>query len=64
MVRSVANKPGHFVNTQFAKKLNRQWKLQKKKNVPDFGLKAEPVFDINGIMKTGTSCCVQTFQKT
>lgn len=49
--RVIANKPGHFVNTQFAKKLNRQWKLQKKKNVPDFDLTKEPVFDINGIMK-------------
>lgn len=47
----IANKPGHFVNTQFAKKLNRQWKLQKKKNVPDFDLNKEPVYDINGIMK-------------
>lgn len=47
----IANKPGHFVNTQFAKKLNRQWKLQKKKNVPDFDLSKEPVFDINGIMR-------------
>lgn len=47
----IANKPGHFVNTQFAKKLNRQWKLQKKKNVPDFDLHKEPVFDINGIMR-------------
>ena len=47
----IATKPGHFVNTQFAKKLNRQWKLYKKKNVPDFDLKAEPVYDINGIMK-------------
>lgn len=47
----IANKPGHFVNTQFAKKLNRQWKLQKKKNVPDFDLYKEPVFDINGIMR-------------
>ena len=47
----IANKPGHFVNTQFAKKLNRQWKLQKKKNVPDFDLTKEPVYDINGIMK-------------
>lgn len=46
----IANKPGHFVNTQFAKKLNRQWKLQKKKNVPDFDLTKEPVYDINGIM--------------
>ncbi|WP_277111708.1 bifunctional UDP-3-O-[3-hydroxymyristoyl] N-acetylglucosamine deacetylase/3-hydroxyacyl-ACP dehydratase [Chryseobacterium taklimakanense] len=47
----IANKPGHSVNTQFAKKLNRQWKLQKKKNVPDFDLTKEPVYDINGIMK-------------
>ncbi len=47
----IATKPGHFVNTQFAKKLNRQWKLQKKKNVPDIDLLKEPVFDINGIMR-------------
>jgi len=47
----IANKPGHYVNTQFAKKLDRQYKLQKRKNVPDFDLKAEPVYDINGIMK-------------
>lgn len=47
----IANKPGHFVNTQFAKKLNRQWKLQRKKNVPSFDLNKEPVYDINGIMK-------------
>lgn len=47
----IANKPGHFVNTQFAKKLNRQWKLMRKKNVPDFDLTKPPVFDINGIMK-------------
>jgi UDP-3-O-[3-hydroxymyristoyl] N-acetylglucosamine deacetylase/3-hydroxyacyl-[acyl-carrier-protein] dehydratase len=47
----IANKPGHFVNTQFAKKLNRQWKLQRKKNVPDFDIHKPPVFDINGIMK-------------
>ena len=47
----IANKPGHFVNTQFAKKLNRQWKLQKKKNVPDIDLNKEPVYDINGIMR-------------
>ncbi|WP_417429714.1 bifunctional UDP-3-O-[3-hydroxymyristoyl] N-acetylglucosamine deacetylase/3-hydroxyacyl-ACP dehydratase [Halpernia sp.] len=47
----IANKPGHLVNTQFAKKLNRQYKLQKRKNVPDFDLTKEPVYDINGIMK-------------
>ncbi|PIE50294.1 MAG: UDP-3-O-[3-hydroxymyristoyl] N-acetylglucosamine deacetylase [Flavobacteriales bacterium] len=47
----IANKPGHFVNTQFAKKLNRQWKMQKKKRVPNVDIYKEPVFDINGIMK-------------
>ncbi len=47
----IANKPGHFVNKQFAKKLNRQWKLHKKKNVTDFDLTKSPVYDINGIMK-------------
>ena len=47
----IANKPGHFVNTQFAKKLNRQWKLQRKKNVQDIDIYKEPVFDINGIMR-------------
>ncbi len=47
----IANKPGHFVNTQFAKKLNRHWKMLKKKNVPDFDIHKEPVFDINGIMR-------------
>lgn len=47
----IANKPGHYVNTQFAKKLNRHWKLLKKKNVPEFDLSKPPVFDINGIMR-------------
>lgn len=47
----IANKPGHFVNTQFAKKLNKYYKIQKKKNVPKFDLSKEPVYDINGIMK-------------
>lgn len=46
-----ANKPGHFVNTQFAKKLNKYYKAQKKKNIPTFDLTKEPVYDINGIMK-------------
>ena len=39
----IANKPGHFVNTQFAKKLNKYYKTQKKKNVPKFDLTKEPV---------------------
>jgi len=47
----IANKPGHYVNSQFAKKLYRQYKLQMKKKVPDFDLKSDPVYDINDIMK-------------
>lgn len=47
----IANKPGHFINTQFARKLNRYWKAEKKKNVPEFDLTKEPVYDINGVMR-------------
>ncbi|MCB9202947.1 MAG: bifunctional UDP-3-O-[3-hydroxymyristoyl] N-acetylglucosamine deacetylase/3-hydroxyacyl-ACP dehydratase [Flavobacteriales bacterium] len=46
----IATKPGHHVNTQFAKKINRLYKLHKRKNVPEFDLKAEPIYDINGVM--------------
>ncbi|QOR74886.1 bifunctional UDP-3-O-[3-hydroxymyristoyl] N-acetylglucosamine deacetylase/3-hydroxyacyl-ACP dehydratase [Cruoricaptor ignavus] len=49
--RVIANKPGHFVNTQFAKLLNRQWKQEKKKSVPQFDLSAEPLYDIKGVMR-------------
>lgn len=47
----IANKPGHFINTQFAKKLSKYYKALKKKNIPNFDLSKEPVYDINGIMK-------------
>lgn len=47
----IATKPGHHVNTQFAKKINRQYKLFKRKNIPEFDLKSDPIYDINGIMK-------------
>jgi len=47
----IANKPGHFVNTQFAKKLSRQYKLFKRKNVPEFDLTKPPVYDIKGVMR-------------
>ncbi len=47
----IANKPGHTVNTQFAKKLNRQYKLYKRKNVPEFDLSKPPAYDINEVMK-------------
>ncbi len=34
----IANKPGHFVNTQFAKKLSKIIKLEKRNKVPVFDL--------------------------
>ena len=46
----IANKPGHFVNTQFAKKLKKIIKLEKRNNVPSFDLSKPPVKDVNEIM--------------
>ena len=46
----IANKPGHFVNTQFAKKLAKIIKIEKRNNVPDVDLNQEPLMDINKIM--------------
>ena len=47
----IANKPGHLINTQFAKKLNKQIKIAKRKNVPEIDLNRDPLYDINGIME-------------
>lgn len=47
----IANKPGHQINTNFAKKLSKQIAIAKRKNVPEFDLTKEPVYDINDIMK-------------
>ncbi|MEH6656474.1 bifunctional UDP-3-O-[3-hydroxymyristoyl] N-acetylglucosamine deacetylase/3-hydroxyacyl-ACP dehydratase [Leeuwenhoekiella marinoflava] len=46
----IANKPGHYVNTQFAKKLKKIIKLEKRNNVPNFDLSKPPVKDVNAIM--------------
>ncbi len=46
----IANKPGHFVNTQFAKKLSKIIKIEKRNKVPQFDLNKEPLMDINKIM--------------
>ncbi|WP_109300752.1 bifunctional UDP-3-O-[3-hydroxymyristoyl] N-acetylglucosamine deacetylase/3-hydroxyacyl-ACP dehydratase [Aquimarina sp. AU474] len=46
----IANKPGHFVNTQFAKKLSKIIKIEKRNKVPQFDLFKEPLMDINKIM--------------
>ncbi|MGV7106052.1 bifunctional UDP-3-O-[3-hydroxymyristoyl] N-acetylglucosamine deacetylase/3-hydroxyacyl-ACP dehydratase [Flavobacterium sp. U410] len=46
----IANKPGHFVNTQFAKKMSKIIKLEERNNVPSYDINQEPVMDIHGIM--------------
>ena len=46
----IANKPGHHVNTQFAKKLSKLIKIEKRNKVPAFDLAKPPVKDVNEIM--------------
>lgn len=46
----IANKPGHFVNTQFAKKLSKIIANEKKNTIPEFNINQEPLMDINQIM--------------
>lgn len=47
----IANKPGHYINTQFAKKIAKIIKLEKRNNVPKYDLTAKPFMDITQIMK-------------
>ena len=46
----IANKPGHFVNTQFAKKMSKIIKNERRNNVPTIDLNQTPVMDVNQIM--------------
>ena len=46
----IANKPGHYVNTQFAKKLAKMIKLEKRNNVPKYDLNKTPLMDVSQIM--------------
>ena len=46
----IANKPGHKVNTEFAKKLSKIIKQEKRNNVPKYDLGQEPLMDVNEIM--------------
>ncbi|MEK8179948.1 bifunctional UDP-3-O-[3-hydroxymyristoyl] N-acetylglucosamine deacetylase/3-hydroxyacyl-ACP dehydratase [Flavobacterium buctense] len=46
----IANKPGHFVNTQFAKKLSKIIKIEQRNQVPVYDLNLEPLMDIHKIM--------------
>lgn len=46
----IANKPGHFLNTQFAKKVSKIIKNEKRNNVPNIDLNQPPLMDVNQIM--------------
>tara|TARA_B110001454_G_scaffold149274_1_gene138665 strand:- start:2293 stop:3684 length:1392 start_codon:yes stop_codon:yes gene_type:complete len=46
----IANKPGHLINTMFAKKLAKIIKLEKRNNVPTYDLNLPPLLDIHQIM--------------
>ena len=46
----IANKPGHYINTQFAKKMSKIIKAEKRNKVPSVDLNQEPIMDINQIM--------------
>ncbi len=46
----IANKPGHFVNTQFAQKLSKMIKMEKRNSVPTYDLNLPPLMDIHQIM--------------
>ncbi|WP_026705340.1 bifunctional UDP-3-O-[3-hydroxymyristoyl] N-acetylglucosamine deacetylase/3-hydroxyacyl-ACP dehydratase [Flavobacterium soli] len=46
----IANKPGHFVNTQFAKKMAKIIKIEQRNHVPVYDLNQEPLMDVNKIM--------------
>lgn len=46
----IANKPGHAINTQFAKKVAKIIKLEKRNKVPQYDLNQQPLMDIHQIM--------------
>jgi UDP-3-O-[3-hydroxymyristoyl] N-acetylglucosamine deacetylase/3-hydroxyacyl-[acyl-carrier-protein] dehydratase len=46
----IANKPGHYVNTQFAKKLAKIIKAEKRNNVPKIDFDQKPLMDVTDIM--------------
>ncbi|UOB17537.1 bifunctional UDP-3-O-[3-hydroxymyristoyl] N-acetylglucosamine deacetylase/3-hydroxyacyl-ACP dehydratase [Abyssalbus ytuae] len=47
----IANKPGHYVNTQFAKKLSKIIKIEKRNKVPKYDLNQAPLMDVTEIMR-------------
>ena len=49
--RVIAHKPGHRVNTSFAKKVQQIIKMERRHKAPDIDLTKTPALDINQIMK-------------
>jgi UDP-3-O-[3-hydroxymyristoyl] N-acetylglucosamine deacetylase/3-hydroxyacyl-[acyl-carrier-protein] dehydratase len=47
----IANKPGHSINTKFAKKLANIIKQEKRNKVPQYDLSQPPLMDIHKIME-------------
>lgn len=47
-----ATKPGHHVNTEFAKKMAKVIKAEKRNNMPKIDLNQPPLMDVNDIMNT------------
>ncbi|MDT0685642.1 bifunctional UDP-3-O-[3-hydroxymyristoyl] N-acetylglucosamine deacetylase/3-hydroxyacyl-ACP dehydratase [Autumnicola psychrophila] len=48
----IANKPGHFVNTQFARKLAKKIKEERRNKVPKIDPDQKALMDVNDIMNT------------
>lgn len=46
----IANKPGHYVNTQFAKKMAKIIKIEQRNHIPVYDMNLEPLMDIHKIM--------------
>ncbi|MFB9057686.1 bifunctional UDP-3-O-[3-hydroxymyristoyl] N-acetylglucosamine deacetylase/3-hydroxyacyl-ACP dehydratase [Mariniflexile ostreae] len=46
----IANKPGHFINTQFAKKLSKLIRNERRNNVPNIDINQTPLMDVTQIM--------------
>ncbi|MBQ0117137.1 MAG: bifunctional UDP-3-O-[3-hydroxymyristoyl] N-acetylglucosamine deacetylase/3-hydroxyacyl-ACP dehydratase [Flavobacterium sp.] len=46
----IANKPGHFVNTMFAKKMSKIIKNEQRNQIPVYDLNKEPLMDITKIL--------------
>lgn len=47
----IANKPGHAVNTNFAKKISKIIRNEKRNQVPSYDLHQEPLMDVTKIMQ-------------